>query len=112
MATIIIQGSKDETNKTLSALKTHFNVINKKATAATENGAMTVIDAYATVDGVGERTSEEIMNSLACCSNRERNCAACSYKREANCIEKLHIYINRVLREKEAENGADGADKD
>ena len=110
MATIIIQGTKDETSKALSALKTHFNVINKKASTVTENGAMTVIDAWANADNVGEHTPEEIMNSLACCSNRERNCAACSYKREENCREKLNtdaaIYVNRLFREKEKNDDA------
>ena len=100
MATIIIQGTKLETEKAVSFLKEHYDVFKKKNVTTSDN-SIVVIDAYSGRFGKEGFTDEEIDKANLCCISKERRCAECPYRKEENCAEKVHIdyatYVSRKL---------------
>lgn len=102
MASIIIQGNKEETTKTLSALKATFNSVSKKATFTTEHGLNTFVDVElerCVRDGYSD---EEIDKGCLCCVSAERNCAECPFSKEDDCqvvmITEYSKYVRRLTK--------------
>lgn len=102
MATIIIQGTKEENLKAFNALKENFATVNKKGATVADTGTMTVYDIYLEADNGREYSDKEIDLGLRCCSNVERDCASCPFKKETKCIETMQteasLYVQRLVR--------------
>lgn len=104
MATIIIQGKKEETNKAVDALKQSFNTCSKKATLNKDDGLMTVVEVelegYVNLKGY---TDAEVLQALNCCSMKERNCKDCPLKKESDCVttclSMAHVVIHKMHEE-------------
>lgn len=109
MATIIIQGSKEEREKALSALKNQFSVVNKKASVPSEKGLTTIVDCFNEVLFNDKYTGEDLMQALMCCSSAERNCSNCPYRKEQNCKEQLQmggaVYVQKLFEEATKKGG-------
>lgn len=103
MATIILQGTKEENAKAVNVLKDVFAVNKKKAEFATCTGNTLVLEVFseASTDKVSD---ENVMRSLVCCSNAERNCSACAYAKFQNCIEQLNLDAASVIQKRFVEN--------
>ena len=89
MARIIIQGTKEECEKTENSLKEMFSKCDKKARVLTEDETMIVLDVYQERCGREGFSDEEIDFALTCCTNVNRRCKECPYRKENNCKEKL-----------------------
>lgn len=104
MASIIIEGTKDETQKTLSALKNTFNAVNKKACIKTEIGMHTFVTVSTEYLHNEKYTDEQIEKGCLCCSSAEKNCADCPFSKEEDCyltmITLYRRYVNGLLGEK------------
>ena len=89
MATIIIQGNFEESDKVVNALKNQFNVLNKKAIIPGVSENMTILDVYSEKFGKDGFSHFEIEKALRCCSDAERKCDSCPYRKESDCSEKV-----------------------
>lgn len=104
MARIIIQGSKEETNKTIIALKDTFGTVSKKTSLQSDNSFTSIIDvelqAYEKIHGY---THEEIMKGLECCSCKTKRCNECPFLKEeecsTTCITLASVCVNKMLQE-------------
>lgn len=109
MATIIIQGTKEEREKALCALKAQFSTVNKKASVPSDRGITAIVDCFNEALFRDRYTGEEVMQALACCSNKERDCATCPYRKEQNCKEQLQmdgaIYVRKLFAEANNKGG-------
>ncbi len=101
MATIIVQGTKEENAKALSALKSQFLTVNKKGTTSADTGTMSIYDVYLESDNGREYSDIEIELGLKCHSNATQDCASCPFKKVENCKDVLltegSLYIQRLM---------------
>ena len=89
MARIIIQGTKEECEKTENSLKEMFSKCDKKARVLTEDETMIVLDVYQERCGRDGFSDEEIDFALSCCSSAIQRCDLCPYRKEVCCKDKL-----------------------
>lgn len=106
MATIFIQGEKEEIQKAVCALNVGFDVVNKKGTVPTGAGTLCVYDVSNKPSEDDKKTDEEINVALECCSNKERNCSICPYKNVDGCKDALQMDAAIMIRRKIANGGA------
>ena len=104
MASVIVQGSSEETKKVVSALKNSFDVVNKRAIVPTSDGGMTIVEVFSERVGKDGYTQEEVLKGLNCCTNKEKSCSECPYRKEENCVNKMHmdsaLVVSRMLNSK------------
>ena len=102
MATIIIQGTKEENSKALNALKSQFLTVKKQSETNTVSGHLSVFDAFLDTTNERDYTDQEIDLGLKCHSNAVQDCSSCPFKKEENCAEILQtegsLYIQRLFR--------------
>ena len=91
MATIFIQGEKDEIQKAVCALNVGFDIVNKKGTVPTATGTLCVYDVCNKPSEDDKMSDEKIELALECCSNKERNCSICPYKNIDGCKDALQM---------------------
>lgn len=98
MATIIVQGTKEETTKTISALKTVFSTVNKKACFINDTGLNTFIDAKVERCAKERYTDDEIDKGNLCCSSKLRNCADCPFSKEDDCQTVMIAEMSKMVK--------------
>lgn len=91
MTTLIIQGTKFETDKTLDVLKSTFHIVNKKTSYTSEMGLTSIVEIQADEMHVNSFSTDEILKALVCCSNAVRDCATCPYKKVNDCKKRLQL---------------------
>jgi hypothetical protein len=89
MATILIQGSSEETRKTVETLHGTFNVVNKKVSYTNENGLTSVYEVSSDMFTCGEHTEEEVLKALYCCTYIDRKCNECPYRKVLDCQHQV-----------------------
>ena len=104
MATIIIQGTKEETNKAVDSLKQSFSTCSKKATLNKDDGLLTIVDVELCGDVNSKGyTDAEVLHALDCCSIKERNCKDCPLKKEndcaTTCFSMAQVVIHKMHEE-------------
>ena len=99
MATIIIQGTKSESEKAIAFLRDHYDRF-KVTHVAMSEGDMVIIDAFVGRFGKEGYTDEEIDKANLCCISKEKRCAECPYRKEKNCAEKAHIDFAAMVSKK------------
>ena len=100
MALIIIEGDKDETYKTMSALKNTFNAVNKKACIKTDAGMHTIVSVATEYMHNEKYTDEEIDKGSLCCCSAIKNCAECPFSKEDDCFLTMMTLYKRMINRK------------
>ncbi len=105
MATIIIQGTKEETQKTMTALRSGFSAVVSKGVAKTKDEVVTVVEVCQGDSTSIGFTPEQVMQGLVCCSDKERDCISCPYFDVKNCKTQMVIdaavHVNRLCNQEE-----------